>query len=105
MLTRRTFLAAGTAFGIGGLAFGRSRARQLAAGAKIRVALIGCGGRMQQLIEPIMSERVVALVDPDPRMVAATRAKMAQVGGRAALEGVRGFFDYRALFAEMGGAT
>ena len=104
MLTRRTFLAAGTAFGIGGLAFGRSRARQLAAGAKIRVALIGCGGRMQQLIEPIMSERVVALVDPDPRMVAATRTKMAQVGGRAALEGVRGFFDYRALFAEMGGA-
>ena len=104
MLTRRTFLAAGTAFGIGGLAFGRSRARQLAAGAKIRVALIGCGVRMQQLIEPIMSERVVALVDPDPRMVVATRAKMAQVGGRAALEGVRDFFDYRALFAEMGGA-
>lgn len=47
MVTRRGFLAAGAAFGIGGLAFGRSRVRQIAAGAKIRVALIGCGGRLQ----------------------------------------------------------
>ena len=104
MVTRRGFLAAGAAFGIGGLAFGRSRARQIAAGAKIRVALIGCGGRLQQLVEPIMAERIVALVDPDPRMRAATRERMVQVGGRDALAGVREFFDYRELYAKMGDA-
>ena len=104
MVTRRGFLAAGAAFGIGGLAFGRSRARQIAAGAKIRVALIGCGGRLQQLVEPIMAERIVALVDPDPRMRAATRERMVQIGGRDALAGVREFFDYRELYAKMGDA-
>ena len=50
MYTRRGFLAAGAAFGIGGVAFGQSRARQVAQGAKIRLALIGCGNQMGGLI-------------------------------------------------------
>ena len=49
-MQRRSFLkgaaavAAGTSFfNIGGFAFGQSRPKQIAAGRKIRVALIGCG--------------------------------------------------------------
>ena len=51
-----------------------------------------------------MAERIVALVDPDPRMRAATRERMVQVGWRDALAGVREFFDYRELYAKMGDA-
>ena len=47
-LKNATSLAAGMSFfNIGGFAFGESRARQIAKGAKIRVALIGCGGRLR----------------------------------------------------------
>ena len=102
-LSRRSFLAAGAAFGIGGLAFGQSRARQIAAGAKIRVAIIGCGGRMQQLVEPIMAEQVVALVDPDPRMRTSTLAKMKKIPNAGDLSKIRQFNDYRELYAKMGG--
>jgi len=99
---RRSFLAAGAAFGIGGPAFGRSRARQIAAGAKIRVALIGCGARMRQILEPILAERVVALADPDPAMLAATCAWMRRLPGYDASVPVRLFPDYRELFEKMG---
>ena len=106
MINRRGFLATGAAFGIGGLAFGQSRARQIAAGAKIRVALIGCGGRMQQLLEPIMAEQVVALADPDPRMLASALSKMRKMPNAAAsdLSKIRTFADYRELFAKTGDA-
>ncbi len=102
MLGRRRFLFAGVAFGIGGAGFGMSRARRIANGEKIRVALIGCGGRMQQLIEPIMAERVVALADPDPAMIASTLEKMKRIPGAGDLSGVRTFFDYRELYAKLG---
>ena len=51
-MKRRDFLnaclMAGSAsvFNIGCAGFGRCRARQIADGAKIRIGLIGCGGRM-----------------------------------------------------------
>ena len=97
-------LAAGAMplFGIGCAGFGQSRARQIAKGAKIRVALIGCGERMRQIIEPLMAEDVVALVDPDPRMIDLTKAKMAKVPGAGDISKVRTFFDYRELYAKMG---
>ena len=104
MIRRRGFLAAGAAFGIGGVAFGQSRARQIAAGAKIRVALIGCGARMGQIIEPIMAEQVVALADPDPKMRAHLLGRMAKMphAKEYDLSKVRTFADYRELFAKMG---
>ena len=104
MISRRGFLAAGAAFGIGGVAFGQSRARQIAAGAKIRVALIGCGARMGQIIEPIMAEQVVALADPDPKMRAHLLGRMAKMphAKEYDLSKVRTFADYRELFAKMG---
>ena len=66
---RRDFLklaAAGVPlFNIGRAAFGQARARQIAKGAKIRVALIGCGFRMREMILADTSEQVVAMVEPD----------------------------------------
>ena len=72
-MKRRHFLglaAGAAAFGIGGPAFGQSRARQIVAGRKIRVALIGCGGRLRSvLVTKCLDEEIVARVDPDaPQM-------------------------------------
>ncbi|MGN0847388.1 MAG: hypothetical protein ACI4RA_08415, partial [Kiritimatiellia bacterium] len=66
-LSRRSFLATGAAFGIGGAAFGKSRARQVAAGAKIRLALIGCDNQMTGLIQRMGGDgnvEIVAMCDP-----------------------------------------
>lgn len=68
---------------------------------RIRVALIGCGARMQQLIEPIMAEEVVALADPDPRMLNATLSKMKKIPGGGDLSKVRSFPCYREMFDKM----
>ena len=49
-------------FNIGCAGFGQGRARQIAKGAKIRVALIGCGFRMREMIMVDTAEQVVAVV-------------------------------------------
>ena len=70
--SRRRFLAGiGAAsalplFNIGCAGFGLSRARQIANGAKIRVALIGCGLQTKAMIDGVLCENLVAIVDPDP---------------------------------------
>lgn len=107
-VSRRSFLAGAAAsgalplFNIGCAGFGQGRARQIAQGAKIRVALIGCGARMRTLVELLMSENVVALVDPDPRMIASIKKQMARVPEAGDLSKVSVFFDYRELFEKMG---
>ena len=103
-MKRRDFLhlAAGAAlFNIGTLR-AAPLAKRIAQGAKIRVALIGCGGRMQTILEPLMSEDVVALADPDPQMIARTKAKMARMPNAGDISKVRVFADYRELYAKMG---
>ena len=103
-MKRRAFvkLAAGAAlFNVGTLR-AAPLAKRIAQGAKIRVALIGCGGRMQTIVEPLMAEDVVALADPDPRMIERTKAKMARMPGAGDISKVRTFADYRELFAKMG---
>ena len=82
-------LAAGAAlFNIGTLR-AAPLAKRIAQGAKIRVALIGCGGRMQTIVEPLMAEDVVALVDPDPHMIERIKAKMARMPNADDLSKVR----------------
>ena len=104
-MRRRTFLKLAAfgapLFNIGSLV-AAPLAKRIAQGAKIRVALIGCGARMQQILEPIMAERVVALADPDPRMLDATLARMAKFPGAGDLSQVRRFPCYREMFAKMG---
>ena len=58
-------------FNIGCAGFGTSRARQIAAGAKIRLGLIGCGNRMglkltYGILNNMCSEEIVCMCDPDP---------------------------------------
>ena len=107
-MNRRTFLqliasgGACSAFNIGCAGFGQGRARQIAAGAPIRVALIGCGGRMGSILEPVMKERVVAFVDPDPAQVKRMVARAAALPQAAHAAGARVFADYRDLFDQMG---
>ena len=96
-MKRRVFLqlAAGTAaFNIGGLAFGQSRPRQLAAGRKIRLALIGCGGRLRSvLVTKCLGEEIVALVDPDAPQLRFTRERIAQLAPSYDLSQTRDFAD------------
>ena len=104
-MNRRSFIKSAVAlplFGIGGVAFGQSRARQIAKGAKMRVAVIGCGARIHSILEPILRERVVALVDPDPAQLARVRALGAKLPNAANMEGVRTFADYREMFEKIG---
>ena len=106
-MKRRDFLqlAAGTAaFNIGGLAFGQSRPRQLAAGRRIRLALIGCGGRLRSvLVTKCLGEEIVALVDPDAPQLRFTRERIAQLAPSYDLSQTRDFADYREFLDKMGG--
>ena len=105
-MKRREFLklaAAGVPlFNIGCAGFGQGRARQIAQGAQIRVALIGCGRRMRDLTEAVLQEKVVALVDPDPTCREFIRNRAAKMPNAANAVGAREFADYNELFAEMG---
>ena len=109
-MNRREFLkAAGAAgalplFNIGCAGFGRSRKAQLADGAKVRIAIVGCGSWGCALLN--RSGRVggcelVALCEPDPNAVAA----MYKACGPVWKEDVRAakvYPDYRVMFDEIG---
>ncbi len=87
--TRRTFfkgLAVAGAlplFNIGCANFGMSRARQIAKGAKIRVALIGCGLQTKAMIDGVLCEDLVAIVDPDPERIRILDKFVAETCGAA----------------------
>ena len=96
-------------FNIGCVGFGRSRARQIADGAKIRVALIGCGIQARTVINAVLTERLVAMVDPDPSMfkkmdkhVAAYAEKHGEPEIVENYKGVRKFATYQDMFDKMG---
>ncbi len=105
-MNRKEFikLAAGAAaFNIGGLAFGQSRPRQIAAGRKIRVALVGCGGRMRDaLVTKCFDEEIVALVDPDAPTFDKIRARVKHLAPQYDMSKVRQFADFREFLDKMG---
>ena len=87
-MNRRGFIGTGIAagalplFNIGCAGFGASRARRIAAGDKIRIGLIGCGGRMGTIRHRIygimhtpcrLGETIAAIADPDPSLWTKTR--------------------------------
>jgi predicted dehydrogenase len=98
-LSRRGFLAAGSA--LGAAAFGSplvllgADAKSTAANDRLNLAVVGCGGQgrgdMRQLIS--CGANVVALCDPDTAQVAAAR----RAGGRAATGKAKAYEDYRKL--------
>ena len=113
-MKRRDFLnaclMAGSAsvFNIGCAGFGRCRARQIADGAKIRIGLIGCGGRMcgsmnYGLLNNLCEEEIVCVCDPDPaRWNYARRIVKERKSPDAAL-GIAAYYDYREMLAKEGG--
>ena len=108
--SRRTFLAgmaAGTLplFNIGCASFGQSRRAQLAAGAKIRIAIVGCGDWGRTLLTRagiVGGCEVVALCEPDSNAIAVLKKKCAKTWGREALDAAKVYPDYRVMFDEMG---
>ena len=101
-------LATGTLplFNIGCVGFGQGRARQIAKGAKIRVALIGCGLQTRAMIDGVLCEDLVAIVDPDPvrfELLEKYVAKTCNAADRANFASARRFSTYQDMFDRMGG--
>jgi len=110
-MNRRGFLRAGLAAGalpwfhLGCAGFGKERARRIADGAKIRVGLIGCGAQMTGLIRRMGGPRnveVVALVDPNPGGIAATKQSAKKFYGAFDFTGAWEGADYREMYEEVG---
>ena len=113
-MKRRTFLNLSAAavlplFHIGCAGFGRSRPKVIAEGAKIRIALIGCGGRMGSVGKRIygilhtpcrLGEEIVAIVDPDPRRWVVTKTAIKYWQPQTDVEKIPCFRDYREFFAQ-----
>lgn len=111
-ITRRTafkgLLAASSLslFNIGCANFGMSRARQIAKGSKIRIALIGCGLQTKAMIDGVLCENLVAIVDPDPERFRVLDKLVAETCGAAERENyakARRFATYQDMFDKMGG--
>ncbi len=97
-VSRRSFLKAAGALGLGAStlpAWMPSRALAAAgANRRLNLALIGCGGRMGQILGSALQQgdQVVALCDVDTRQIAALRK-----GFAAPLERAKVYEDYRKL--------
>lgn len=107
-MKRRQFLNsclwAGSAsvFNIGCAGFGRSRARQIAEGAKIRIGLIGCGNRMSAsltygLLNNLCGEAIVCMCDPDPSRWDSVRKIVKARQPQADASKIVAYYDYRKM--------
>ena len=110
-INRRGFLKSSAAIGalplfnIGCAGFGESRRAQLAKGAKIRIAIVGCGdwGRTLLVRAGVVGGcELVALCEPDPKAIADLKKRCAKRWGRAALDAAKVYPDYRVMFDEIG---
>ena len=110
-MNRRNFLKTAGALGalplfnIGCAGFGRSRAAQLADGAKIRIAIVGCGDWGRTLLNragKVGGCEVVALCEPDPNAIQALYKKCGAVWSKEALAAAKVYPDYRVMFDEIG---
>ena len=92
-------------FNIGCANFGLSRARQIARGDRIRVALIGCGLQTRCMIDGALCEKLVAIVDPDPARFAWLEKYVGDTCDAAAREnfaGAKRFATYQDMFDAVG---
>ncbi len=108
-MRRREFIGAAACalplFNIGCAGFGRSRARCVAAGDRIRVGLIGCGAQMTGLIRRMggaANVKVVALVDPDPMGIVRVKKSAVDFYGGFDFTGAWEGVDYREMFEAVG---
>ena len=94
-------------FNVGCAGFGRSRARRIAAGDKIRLGLIGCGGRMglnlrYGILNNMCDEEIVCLCDPDPSHWDKIRAVVRAHQPQTDVSAIRAYFDYREMLEKEG---
>ena len=112
-MKRRDFLrlglAAGSfpAFNIGCAGFGASRARRIAAGEKIRLGLIGCGGRMglnvkYGILNNLCGEEIVCLCDPDPSHWDMVRKVVKAHQPQTDVTRIAAYYDYREMLEKEG---
>ena len=90
--------AAAALFGIGCA----SGPRCIAAGRKIRVALIGCGWRMKVLATKCDEVQIVALVDPSRDALAAIRERLCHLYPGSGYDKIPAFPTYQDFFEKMG---
>ena len=101
--SRRSFLKTSAA-ALGTTAFGRplilsgAEAGSTAANDKLRLAVVGCGGRGRVVMRGLLScgANLVALCDPDQAMIDTARADAAKSGGEAT-KSAKAYEDYRRL--------
>lgn len=105
---RRRFIKAATAcvaiplFNIGHAGFGQNRPRQIAAGGRIRVALIGCGNRMGVLLTKCEAVDIVALADPHKAALETTRERLCKRYPDRGYDKIPSYPSYQELFDGMG---
>ena len=112
-MRRRGFVKAGLLagvfplFNIGCAGFGRGRARRIAAGEKIRIGLIGCGGRMgwqvgYGILNNLCEEEIVCLCDPDPSLWDKARSVVKAHQPQRDVTKIRAYHDYNEMLAREG---
>ena len=113
VMKRRAFirLAAGASalplFNIGCVGFGQGRARQIASGAKIRLGLIGCGGRMglstrYGILNGMCEEEIVCIAEPDPSRWDKVRAVVKAHQPQTDVSKIRAYRDYHEMLEKEG---
>ncbi len=107
-VTRRSFLKT-TALGAGAAAGARlfcapSILAEASERARLRVAIIGSGGRGASYFDTVAAaERIVALVDVDEkRLNDPLKSSKKKTGSGPDLSGAKRFIDYRKMFDQMG---
>ena len=73
------------------------------AGRKLRLGLIGCGGRMKSLLTNAIDEAVVAMADPDPAAFEKHFDLLKAYGHGDAVPKIRLFSDYHDMLEKMAG--
>ncbi len=83
-----------------------TRARAVAAGRKVRLGLVGCGGRMglnirYGLLTNLCGEEIVCMAEPDPSHWDKTRAVVKNYQPEADVSKIRAFYDYHEMLDKM----
>ena len=113
-MKRRSFMklaaAAATApfFNVGAEGFGQSRAKRIAAGAKIRLGVVACAGRMglgpgYGILNNMCADcEVVCLCDPDPTRWEKTLGVVKFRQPETDVSKIRKYYDYHEMLAREG---
>ena len=102
-MNRREFIAltGAACFSIGHAA---TLPRAIGKGRRIRMALVGCGNRgVNNLLQEMAKEQVVAFADPNARNLEAALAKLRQLDPIVDMAKVKTFRDYREMFDKASG--